>query len=276
MKLTNYITRNFPYVDKNETLYHAFKLTGKYGIDKVVVTEKTLVENREIRKLAGILTSRDLVSKLATKRIRLVTPGRLHVSSFMSLNPVYVTIYDDLSKAISIMAEKGYGILPVTDNHDLEGVILRDSILKLLENDDTEIRHVMEPNPVTLRTTDRFLKARQEMLRRDLSFIPVVDERNELIGYVTITELAYVIFKFQDIVPEKYRKERIMHLIVEDIMRFRPPRLRITDTISTAVSYILQKKSRGAVVVDEIGYIAGIVTSHNLIHYLHEIHAYRK
>ncbi len=271
MKASDFMVKDFPLIDKNETLYHAYKVMEKHGVDKMVIYEYVMTaEHHEERRLAGVITSRDIVQKLATQRTRLTTPSSLHVSSFMSTPVVYVSPSEDVASILNIMVEKGYGILPVLENNDIVGVIYRENLLKLLGEDDTEVRVIMDTQPFVAKTTDRVLKVRDIMLKKDVSFMPVVDDKNDLVGYVTIFDVAYAIFKFQDIVPAKFRKERIMHLIVEDIMRFRPPTLRITDTVVTAASKILEKNSRGAIVLDEIGDIAGVVTIHRIIEHLYE------
>ncbi|ABN70398.1 CBS domain containing protein [Staphylothermus marinus F1] len=271
MRLESLIREDIPIVDKNDSLYHAFKLIEKTGIDKVIVTEnRVLKPGKEVKELAGILTSRDIVQKIATQRMRQTTPGKLHVSSFISINPAFITIDSSLLDVFKLMVDKGYGILPVLDKEgNIMGGILRDTLLRVAEKDDTEIRHIMDTNPLIARTTDRILKIRQDMLSNDISFMPVVDENDELVGYITIYEVAYSLMRFQDIVPAKYRKERISHLIVEDVMRFRPPKLRIINTVSEAVISIMKKNSRGAVVVDEIGRIAGVVTPHIILKHIY-------
>ncbi len=272
MEVRDYVFKEIPVIDKNDTLYHAFKLVEKTGIDKIIATENRMIEpGKEVKSIAGIVTSRDIVLKIATERLRLTTPSKVHLSSFMSINPYFVSADEDLTNVIKVMVEKGYGIVPVvSDDNEVLGGILRDELIKLAEGDDTEVRVIMDTNPLIARTTDRILKIRQEMLSNDISFMPVLDERDELVGYITIYEVAYALLKFQDIVPAKHRKERIMHLIVEDVMRFRPPRLRIVDTVSVAVKEILKKNSRGAVVVDEIGRVAGVITSHIILKHLYE------
>ncbi len=265
------VNPDIPIVDKNDSLYHAFKIMEKTGIDKVIVLENRVVEpGREVKTLAGILTSRDIVLKLGTQRVRLTTASKLHVSSFMNIPPIYISPDTSILEAAKIMADKRIGILPVVEDNHVLGGILRDQLVRLASEDDTEVRHIMDTNPVTARTIDRVLKVRQDMLGNDISFIPVLDERDELVGYVTIYEIAFSLVRFEDIVPAKYRKERIMHLIVEDIMRFRPPRLRIMDTVSKAVVEIYKKNSRGAVVVDEVGRLAGVVTPHIILKHIIE------
>lgn len=281
MKAANLMVKEFPLVDKNETLYHAYKVMEKYRVDKIVVYEYRLTSgHHEVKMLAGVVASRDIVSKLATQRIRLTTPSSLHVSSFMSSPVTYVSPFDELQFILDIMVRKGYGVLPVVDGSDIVGAIYRENLLKNIldsfKGDDTEVRIIMDTNPFVARVTDRMLKVRDTMLKKDLSFMPVVDDKNDLVGYVTIFDVAYAIFKFQDIVPARFRKERIMHLIVEDIMRFRPPTLRTTDTIVTATSKILEKNSRGAVVLDEIGDIAGVITIHKILEYFYEKNMYQK
>lgn len=271
MKLSSLIREDIPIVDKNDSLYHAFKLVEKTGIDKIIVTENRVLEpGKEVKELAGILTSRDIVQKIATQRMRQTTPGKLHVSSFMSINPAFITVNSSIHDVFKLMVDKGYGVLPVLDEEgSIVGGILRDSLLRVAEKDDTEIRHIMDTNPLIARTTDRILKIRQDMLNNDISFMPVVDENDELVGYITVYEVAYSLMRFQDIVPAKYRKERISHLIVEDVMRFRPPKLRIMNTVSEAVISIMKKNSRGAVIVDEIGRIAGVVTPHIILKHIY-------
>ncbi|MCD6301136.1 MAG: CBS domain-containing protein, partial [Staphylothermus sp.] len=195
MKAQDYLSKDIPVIDKNDTLYHAFKLVEKTNIDKIIVTENRVIEpGKEIKSIAGIVTSRDIVLKLATERLRLTTPSKVHVSSFMSINPYYATADEDLTNIIKVMVEKGYGIVPVVaDNNEVVGGILRDELIKLDEGDDTEVRVIMDTNPLIARTTDRILKVRQDMLSNDISFMPVLDDKDELVGYITIYEVAYAI-----------------------------------------------------------------------------------
>jgi CBS domain-containing protein len=263
------ITKEIPIIDKNDSLYHAFKLMEKAGIDKAIVLENRVAEDgREEKELAGILTSRDIVEKLGTQRVRLMTASKLHASGVMSINPIYVAPDITLIEAAKLMDKHGIGILPVVEENTVEGAILRDTVIEAGSEDDTEIRFIMDTAPVTVHVSDRVLKAKQEMLSNDLSFLPVLDENDEIVGYITIYEVALSLVRFEDIVPPKYRKERIMHLLVEDVMRFRPPRLQITDSVSKAIVEMNRKHSRGAVVVDEIGRLAGVVTPHIILRHL--------
>ncbi len=263
------IREDVPRTDKNDTLYHAFKLIEKSGIDKVIVLENRMISlGKEVKSIAGVMTSRDIVLKLATQRLSRTTPGRLHVASFMSSPAITIELDKSIVEAAKLMVSKRIGILPVVNGEDVVGAILKTDIVRLAEQDDTEVRTIMDASPVLARTTDRVVKVRQDVLATDTSFVPVLDENDELVGYVTIYELAYLFMKFEDIVPSKYRKERITHIIVEDIMRFRPPKLRLTDTVSQAVAEIMKKGSRGAVVIDEIGKVAGVVTIDVLLKHL--------
>ncbi len=263
------IREDVPRTDKNDTLYHAFKLIEKSGIDKVIVLEKRmLLPGKEVKSIAGVMTSRDIILKLATQRLSRTTPSRLHVASFMSSPAITIELDKSIVEAAKLMVSKRIGILPVVNGEDIVGAILKTDIVRLAEQDDTEVRTIMDASPVLARTTDRVVKVRQDMLDTDTSFVPVIDENDELVGYVSIYELACVFMKFEDIVPSKYKKERITHLIVEDIMRFRPPKLRLTDTVSQAVAEIMKKGSRGAVIIDEIGKVAGVVTIDILLKHL--------
>ncbi len=83
-------------------------------------------------------------------------------------------------------------------------------------------------------------------------------------GYLTIDEIADAFLAFHDIVPVRFRKERIEHLLVDDVMRLRPPTLSVNDSVAEAVRKILERKTKGAVVVHE-NRIVGIVTLNELV-----------
>ncbi len=260
LKVREIMEMDFPRVDKNDTLYHAVKIMDKYGYDRVVVLEHG--------KIVGIATKKDIIMKLGTQRTRNVTPSRMHVSSFMTPNPVTIDPEELVVKAAKIMIDKEISSLPVLEKEELVGLVTKKSIAKLLEDFEIPVRDVMSSSSIVLKLTDRVLHARQLMLSNNLTFIPVVDADGRVIGAISIDEVADALFAFHDIVPAKHRKERIMHLLVSDVMRLRPPKVPPTMPLGEVVREMLDKEYRGAIIVDNDDKPIGVVTLTDLTEYV--------
>ncbi len=262
-KVSSIARREYPRVDKDETLEEAWDLIDKEEYDKLLAFED--------ERLAGIMALRDIMVKLGTQRTRLTVPGRLHVSSFMSVEPIY-TINPDASvveAAKTIMEnrvqvgtlEASIGALPVVEDGEVRGVVSKWEIAEFIANSNINVKasDVMTVKPFILRWMDKVLHARKLMEENDISFIPVLDEEDRLIGYITVYEIAYAMMAFHELVPEKHRKIRIQHLLVHDVMRLRPPRVEPSTPLPEVARAILEKQSRGAVVLQD-NRIVGIVT----------------
>jgi CBS domain-containing protein len=248
---------DYPAVDKDETLEHAVRVMKRYDTDRVLAFED--------EKLVGIMTKKDIMMKLGTLRTRNVVPGRMHVSSFMTWNPKTASPEDSVVELAQRMISEGIGSFPIVEGDKVVGLVTRWEIASLAPSfQDVKVVDVMTTVPEVLRTTHKVLHARQLLLRYNVLFLPVVDEEGRLVGYVTTDEVADALLAFHDIVPEKFRKERIEHLLVDDIMRLRPPVVSPDDSVADAFEKMKAKKTKGAVVVHESKPI-GLVTLNELV-----------
>jgi CBS domain-containing protein len=250
--------RDFPVVEKDETLHHAVRVMKRYDMDRVVVLEEG--------KLAGIMTKKDIMVKLATLRTRSLISSRLRVASFMTWSPKTVSPADPIRSVARMMIEDNVGSYPVVSGDEVVGLVTRLELARLAKDyRSVKVVDVMTTVPEVLRTSNKLLHARQLLLRYNLLFMPVVDERDRLVGFITVDEVADAFFAFHEIVPERYRKERIDHLLVDDVMRLRPPTVTPDAPVSEAVERIEERKSKGAVVVASEGRVLGIVTLTELV-----------
>ncbi|HIQ55544.1 MAG TPA: CBS domain-containing protein [Pyrodictium sp.] len=251
--------KEFPKVNKNETLEHAYRLMRKYDTDRILVVDGD--------RLVGIMTKWDVMEKLATLRTRQVVPGRLHVSSFMSTDLKTISPTADPRQAAQIMLENNIGGLPVVEDGKAVGLITRWEIASLAKQRiDVRAVDMMAASPVALKPTDTALYARKVFETYNTIFVPVVDEGGRPIGYVTVSEIADALYAFHDIVEEKHRKKRISHLLVEDFMRLRPPYVEPDTPLPKIVEAMIEKKSKGAIVVQS-DRIVGIVTLVEILKY---------
>ncbi len=270
-RVSEVMNREPPVLDKDETLEAAWKLMDKRDYDKLVATED--------EKPVGILALRDIMLKLATERTRRTVPGRLHISAFMNTEPLYTAKPDTrLDEAARMLLENrvtigtfeaSIGVLPVVEDGRLLGTVSKWEIARFVAEHGADVTagDVMTVKPFVLRWTDRVVHARRLMAENDVSFIPVLDEEDRLMGYITVYEVAYALLAFHEIVPEKHRKIRLQHLLVHDVMRLRPPRVEPETPLAEVAKAILEKGSRGAVVLKE-GRIVGIVTLDEIAKYV--------
>ncbi len=259
-RIGDVMEKEFPIVDKDETLYHAVKVMEKYGYDRVVVVEEG--------RLVGVATKKDILMKLGTERTRRTTPSRMHISSFMTPNPITITPEKTIGEAAKTMVSREISSLPVVEGNELVGLVTKTTIAKLLVDLDVPVREVMTTSPIAVKLTDRVLHVRQLILNEGLTFIPVIDEEGRVLGSISIDEVADALLAFHDIVPEKHRKERIQHLLVSDVMRLRPPKASATDPLGEVIKDMLKRRYRGAIIVDDEGRPIGVVTLTDITEYM--------
>ncbi|WP_448577693.1 CBS domain-containing protein [Thermosphaera sp.] len=263
MMIKDFISSEVPVLDKNDSLMAFVRYLEKTGFDKALVTGYTPEGGK---KLCGVVTSRDVLVKIVSERLRRSSLGRLRISGFMTENPYKASLNTDIVSLVKTMSSRGYGIIPVEDD-TLHGAIVRKSLLKLLFNDSTPVKNVMDTRPLKARASDSLLDVRQKMLGTDKSLVIVVSESGELAGYLTVREVAYAFATFLKNIPEKFRKERISQLIAQDYMIKVGLEVKVNSSIGEVAKSIYESNTKGAVVMGDKG-LEGVVTDTELINYL--------
>jgi CBS domain-containing protein len=268
MSLDEFIEKTPATLDKNDSLINYVRLLKKTGNDKAIILENKRVNEKYVKNIAGVVSSRDVVGKIATERLRLSSLGRLRVSGFMSMQPLIARLDTPLSDIVKTMASKSIGILPIVGNEGLEGAIYRWSLLKLAESITDPVSKIVKKDYLKIRVDDSLLMLRQGMLNRDESFAVVVDEDGKPIGYITIMDLAYAFTTFIENIPEKHRKERIEELVVRDYYKRNLPVVNREAEIYKVARILYEEKTRGVLVLNNEGKVSGVVREHDLIGYL--------
>lgn len=263
LKVEEIMLKEFPIIDKDDTLYHAIKLMEKYDIDRVVAVEDG--------KLVGIATKKDIMERLGTLRTRTITTSRLYVSSVMTINPTALGPSESVATAIKLMISKDISSIPIiNDAKEPIGLITKVEVASLCDKADVKVSEIMSWNPVYVKPTDRVLHARQLLIQNSITTLPVV-EGDRVIGLVTIDDVADALVMFHDIVPEKHRKERIMNLLVADIMKVRFPKFHVDTPLSEVARELSSRRLKGAPVLGRENMLAGIVTLTDIVNYLAKI-----
>jgi len=260
LKVKEIMLKKFPIIDKDDTLYHAIKLMKKYGIDRVVAVENG--------KLVGIATKKDIMERLGTLRTRTVTTSRLYVSSVMTINPIALGFDENVNTVIKLMVDKDISSVPIVDDaREPIGLVTKVEVASLCNKVDVKVSEIMSWNPVYVKPTDRVLHARQLLIQNSVTTLPVVED-DMVIGLVTIDDIADALVMFHDMVPEKHRKERIMNLLVADIMRIRFPRFHTDTPLSEVAKELSMRRLKGAPVLSRENMLAGIITLTDIVNFL--------
>ena len=124
----------------------------------------------------------------------------------------------------------------------------------------------MSRKVITVEKETGLLKAKALMREHKIRHLPVVDRERRLVGIVTDRDLRgalpLALFKGSG-QPEE--EEKYAHLKVADVMTADPLTIQPTHTLQDALLLIQDKKVGAFPVVDDKGYLAGILSVRDLL-----------
>lgn len=151
--------------------------------------------------LVGILTNSDVLRFLITGYPEMSKP--VYVKNCMTDEVVTVTRYTSLLESHSLMGTKRIRSLPVVENEKLVGLVTRTDLmssdpsrlasrnnqelsLKILTQD---VEKVMTREVLTIRKDVEVIEAARMMVENKIHVLPVLDEKNKIIGILTESDL---------------------------------------------------------------------------------------
>ena len=180
-------------------------MTANLGDDLFSCAKKIL--NAKIRqlvvvnegKLTGIITSSDIIAAFLEKDYN---PVKKKISEIMSTNIISCEPEDEIPGIWDIMGSSGFSGLPVVSKEKLLGMITRMDIFRAgfrlsKESGKSRSGHVQKimKSPAIAVTSDVDTRvAAQAMIHKNIIRLPVVDEKEHLIGIVDIEDIlrAYI------------------------------------------------------------------------------------
>ena len=117
------------------------------------------------------------------------------IRDVMTSNPVCVSERDTIREVARIMAREDTGVVPVVDGKKVIGMITdRDIVVRLVaEGKDPANAHVNEAMTKTVRAVkedDTVNDALNVMSSSQVRRVPVVNDRNEIVGIVSMKDVA--------------------------------------------------------------------------------------
>ena len=119
------------------------------------------------------------------------------IDRVMTVSPVTLTPDDTLSNARNLFDSTGVHHMPVIDDGRLVGILsasdfLKIHLLKNLDNslDKVAVRHLMQPNPVVLRSGASLRDAAEKFSAGGFHALPVMGDDGTVEGIVTTSDLV--------------------------------------------------------------------------------------
>ncbi len=127
MRVKSLMNRDVKTITPEKTIKEAARLMADFGIGSLIVVKN--------KKLYGIITERDILTKVVAKGVNTATP----VEKIMTKNVIFVSPDIEVEEAIKIMAENKIKKLPVVSGAVLVGII---SVIDLLKAEPKLIEQV--------------------------------------------------------------------------------------------------------------------------------------
>ena len=194
------------------------------------------MEEERAKELLLLVEDRQEVERLL--KYDLDTAAGLMTTEFIAVNHMMTAkeTIRDIKNWVD-HAETIYYIYVVDDNHRLEGVISLRELLAAEEN--SKLQDIMKENIVKVDENIDQEEAAHIIAKYDLIALPVVNEKNELAGIITVDDIVDVIeeeatedlFKKAGLLEiredETYRSAKLIDANVPTVLRIRLPWLMI-------------------------------------------------
>jgi CBS domain-containing protein len=118
-----------------------------------------------------------------------------HVRDLMTSNPETVSEKDSIRDVARIMKNQDTGIVPVVDGRKIIGLITdRDIVVRGIAEgrnlDDVRVNEIMTKSVRTVREDEDLSDVLRTMGKAEVRRVPVVNNNDELVGIVSIADIA--------------------------------------------------------------------------------------
>lgn len=173
-----------------------------------------------------------------------------------------------VAEARALLATRDTRALPVVDGERLVGVFTTTDALYARLEGRARVGEAMHPQPLVAYPTETLFAALRRMAHAAISGLPVVaqHEPERLVGFVALTDIARVLdLQVNELAarPEAVRSaadDPLRYVTVEEGMSRRFQVVRQTDPVETVAAQLAAVREDAALVVDDTGALAGIVT----------------
>ncbi|MCX6695415.1 MAG: CBS domain-containing protein [Candidatus Altiarchaeota archaeon] len=173
-------------VTTDASISDSAKLIIKSGVRQLPVVEG--------QRLVGIISSVDILKALVGN----YEPKKNKVSDVMTESVLSCSPSDDLSGIWNRMLVRGFAGMPVVEKGVVHGMVTRMDVLRHISAQLSresgkpraiKVRKVMTVPAITVKPVDKIGKAAGLLLDKKIIRLPVVDDKNRLLGILDITDV---------------------------------------------------------------------------------------
>ncbi|AQY51144.1 putative glycine betaine/carnitine/choline ABC transporter ATP binding protein [Listeria weihenstephanensis FSL R9-0317] len=121
-------------------------------------------------------------------------PNVTTVEQIMNNTPVSITADKSLQAAIQLMKERRVDTLLVTDDQNVLKGIIDVEAIEHNRRTATSVIDILDKNVFYVRKDTLLRDTMQRILKRGFKYVPVVDEKNRLVGIVTRASLVDIVY----------------------------------------------------------------------------------
>ncbi|MBP1357674.1 MAG: CBS domain-containing protein [Sulfolobus sp.] len=271
MNLRRLAINNPPILNENEEMRLALKKINEKGIGRIL-----LINNNN--ELTGIISTRDILEHLAKSY---ESSGNFSaflntkLSNLMSKNLIFVYENEDLMDALSLMVIRNIGSLPIVNQYKRPIGIITERSLLFLYNDlreEIKVSLFSSRKVQTIKKETLILDAIKMMIKRGFRRLPVENEENKVIGIITAVDIIKAIAKLSS----SDKLDRILEMKAKDLMKTQIETINFDDYLNTAARKLLEKNIGSLLILNEQGFVEGIITERDLLFGLYHLLIYQK
>ncbi len=253
-------------VRKDQTIEDALRLMNKHKISRLPV-----ISASDNNKLVGIITEKDMATKIASSKYEDLPLSHMRVSTIMTPNVITASKDDAKVVVLKVMVDNHIGGIPIVDGEEIIGMVTKTDFLKDMDLDvykDTPIKDIMTRRVVTVNPDDRIVHARRLMIDKHISRLVVVNS-GVIVGIITAKDMAKTIIDFKKRVPEKYQENQIRNLFVQEVMS-QTIETTTKETSIADVADVMVTKEFSGMPVSENNKVQGIVSKTDILRFVYD------
>jgi len=221
-------------VSKTDKLAQLIYLMSKKGADRAIMTSEGIP--------VGVATVKDVIIKLSTRRLTLLSPSSMTVSGFMSDKFVSGKLNDDLLTVSRKMRDEDISALPIISDRQPIGLVTRRMIIGLLKNKGKiKVKDITTQPIITINSDAKLPQALEKIRKSPIKEIVVVDD-NKPVGIIGEKEIALTLFDLLSRDSIYHADSAFKKLLVMDVMKRADEFVEPDSQIEKAIDVILDKK----------------------------------
>jgi CBS domain-containing protein len=231
-------------------------------MDQNNIKEIPIVENKILK---GMITYYDILD--------FVKADPNEKTSSLMIKPPTVNADTHIDEIITLMLQSGMEAIPVIEKGELIGLISDyDIVINMLNEPKIKklkVRDVMDETTKLLKADDSMSEARRLMRYHKWPKLPIVDLNGKLLGMISSTEILKTFYKMP--------RERVgsmakvggsvnpLMMPVSEFMITDIPRVSLNESVPDVIKKLIEKKLKGAPVVDDEGKVIGMFERWNIL-----------